>query len=169
MYESEKKQPASHSQAQAIPIKPVTAPIGVSSTNANTNFTIAADFPAIFAYNLSMLDEENSRLKGLLIATSIAYLLGWIIGLTFGRFINTDDYIIWLFEHSWVIYLTWFSIFLGFCWIPLSLFLLVQGFILRKKYSVHSFTGDRTIGNLAIVVPIVFIGIYLGTRVLYGF
>lgn len=168
IYASEKKQPDSHSQAQANPITPATMPIGVKKTKPRTNLIIAADFPAIYAYNLSMLDEENSRLKGLLIATSIAYLLGWIIGLTIGQFVNTDDYIFWVFEHGWVVYLTWFFIFIGFSWMPLSIFLLVQGFILRKKYSDHSFTGDRTVGNLAVVVPIVFIGIYLGSRLFSG-
>jgi hypothetical protein len=115
-----------------------------------------------------MLDEENSRLKGLLIATTSVYILGWVIGLILNRTINSAAYLLWSIEFSWVIYLTWLFVFLGFCWIPLSIFLLLQGFILKRKYSDHSYTGDRTIGNLSVVVPVVFFVIYFFTRVLYG-
>jgi hypothetical protein len=114
-----------------------------------------------------MLDEENSRVKGLLVATTFLYLVGWVVGLITSRVVNSDDYVFWTLQYNWVIYLTWVFLFLGFCWIPLSLFLLAQGFILRKKYSDHSYTGDRTIGNLSVVVPVVFISIYVFTRVLY--
>jgi hypothetical protein len=115
-----------------------------------------------------MLDEENNRVKGLLVATTFVYVLGWVVGLVLNRVLNSDNYIIWTFEHSWVIYVTWIFLFVGYCWIPLSIFLLVQGFILRKKYSDYSYTGDRTIGNMSVVVPFVFIAIYVFTRVLYG-
>ena len=115
-----------------------------------------------------MLDEENNRVKGLLVATTTIYLLGWIIGLFLNRVLNSGSYIVWTFEHSWVIYVSWFFLFLGYCWIPLSIFLLVQGFLLKKKYSEHSYTGDRTIGNLSVVIPVVFFAIYIFTRVLYG-
>lgn len=131
------------------------------------NWIIAADLFAINAYNLIMLDEENSRVKGLLVATTFLYLLGWIVGFILNRVINSDDYIIWTFDHNWVIYLTWFFAFLGFCWIPVSLFLLAQGLILRRKYSEYSFDGDRTIGNLSVFLPLIFILIYFATRILY--
>ena len=115
-----------------------------------------------------MLDNENSRVKGLLVATTLVYILGWVVGLVLNRVINSGSYLIWTLEHSWVIYVTWFFLFLGYCWIPLSIFLLVQGFILKRKYSEHSYSGDRTIGNLSLVVPMVFFAIYISTRVLYG-
>ena len=114
-----------------------------------------------------MLDEENSRLKGLLIATTFAYILGWVIGIFLNETINTDTYLLLSIDHSWVIYLTWLLAFIGFCWIPLSIFLLAQGFILKRRYSDHSYTGDRTIGNLSVVVPITFVVIYIFSRVLY--
>jgi hypothetical protein len=114
-----------------------------------------------------MLDEENSRVKGLLVATTFLYLIGWIVGLISSRVVNSESYIIWTFEHNWVIYLTWFFLFIGFCWIPVSLFLLAQGFILRRKYSDHSFDGDRTIGNLSVVLPVTFFVIYVATRIFY--
>ena len=141
--------------------------MGDRTTNPRTNLAIAADFAAIAAYNLLMLDEENTRVKGLLVATTLLYFVGWIVGLISNRVVNSDNYIVWTFENNWVIYVTWFFLFFGFCWIPLSVFLLAQGFILRKKYSDHSYTGDRTIGNLSVVVPVVFIAIYVFTRVLY--
>ena len=147
---------------------PATIPIGDRTTNPITNLSIADDFPAITAYNPNMLEEENSRLKGLLVATTSMYIFGWVVGSTLNRVINSDSYVIWLVEHSWVIYITYLVLFLCYCWIPLGIFLLIQGFILRKKYSVHSYTGDRTIGNLSIVFPAVFFGIYVVTRVVYG-
>ena len=115
-----------------------------------------------------MLDEENSRLKRLLVATTVTYFLGWIIGLGLARFVNSDNYIFWMFERPWILYVTWFFIFLGYCWIPLSLFLLAQGFLMKKKYSEISYSGDKTVGNLSLVAPLVFFAIYVFTRVLYG-
>jgi len=147
---------------------PATTPIGERRTRPRTNCTIAADFPGIVAYNPYMLEEDNSRLKGLLVATTSMYIFGWFGGSILNRVIDSDSYVIWFVEHSWVIYVTYFVIFLCYCWIPLSIFLLAQGFILRKKYSVNSFTGDRTIGNLSIVFPMMFFAIYVVTRVIYG-
>lgn len=167
-YESEKKHPARYSHSQPSPIKPAAKPIGVRTTKPKTNLAIAADFPSIVAYNLYMLEEENSRLKGLLVATTSIYVFGWVVGLALVRVIDSNSYIIWLVEHSWGVYITWLFLFLVYCWIPLSIFLLVQGFILRKKYSDHSYAGDRTIGNLSVVVPLVFFSIYVATRLIYG-
>ena len=149
-------------------MKPDTKLIGARITSPKTNIIIAADFPAIYAYNLLMLDEENSRLKRLLVATTVTYFLGWIIGLGLARFVNSDNYIFWMFERPWILYVTWFFIFLGYCWIPLSLFLLAQGFLMKKKYSEISYSGDKTVGNLSLVAPLVFFAIYVFTRVLYG-
>ena len=168
MYDNEKKQPPRYSQAQPAPITAATTPIGARTTKPKTNLTIAADFPAIVAYNPYMLEEENSRLKGLLVATTSIYVFGWVVGLALVRVIDSNSYIIWLVEHSWGVYITWLFLFLVYCWIPLSIFLLVQGFILRKKYSDHSYAGDRTIGNLSVVVPLVFFSIYVATRLIYG-
>ena len=149
-------------------MKPDTKLIGARITSPKTNLIIAADFPAICAYNLLMLDEENSRLKRLLVATTVTYFLGWLIGLGLARIVNSDNYIIWMFERPWILYVTWFFVFLGYCWIPLSLFLLAQGFLLKKKYSEISFSGDKTVGNLSVAAPLVFFAIYVFTRVLYG-
>ena len=147
---------------------PATIPIGDRTTNPITNLSIADDFPAITAYNPNMLEEENSRLKGLLVATTSMYIFGWVVGSIVNRVVNSDSYVIWFVSNSWVTYVTYFFIFLCYCWIPLSIFLFAQGFILRKKYSVHSYTGDRTIANLSIVFPLVFFSIYVVTRVIYG-
>jgi hypothetical protein len=114
-----------------------------------------------------MLEEENSRLKRLLVATTITYVIGWVIGLTLGRFIYSESYIIWTIGRSWAFYITYFFIFLGFFWIPLSIFLLVQGLILKRKYSENLYLGDKTIGNLSVLTPVFFWAIYIFTRVLY--
>lgn len=148
-------------------MNPATIPIGDRKTRPRTNCVIATDFPAIVAYNSYMLDKENNRVKGLLISTTFVYLLAWIIGLPLNRVLNSESYIIWTFEHSWVIYFTWFLSFLCYCWIPLSIFLFVQGIILKRNYSEYEYSGDRTIGNLSVVIPVVFFAVYIFTRVLY--
>ena len=114
-----------------------------------------------------MLDDENNRLKGLLIATIAFYILGGGLGLLFGKFLYSDTYIIWTFEKPWIIWATWVVMFLTFSWIPLSVFLLWQGIVLRRKYSETAYSGDRTVGNLSVFVPVVFALIYIFTRVFY--
>jgi hypothetical protein len=115
-----------------------------------------------------MLDEENRRLKGLVIATTSAYILGWVVGLSLNRILNSEKFLIWMIEYSWTIYLSWFLLFLCFCWIPLSIFLVIQGFSIRKQYAATGYTGDRTIGNLSVLLPFAFFAIYFVTRALYG-
>ena len=114
-----------------------------------------------------MLEEENSRLKRLLVATAITYVIGWIIGLSLGRFVYSDSYIIWTFGRPWAFYITWVFLLIGYFWIPLSIFLLVQGIILKRKYSENLYSGDKTIGNLSVVTPVFFWAVYIFTRVLY--
>ena len=77
---------------------PATIPIGDRTTNPITNLNIADDFPAISAYNSYMLEEENSRVKGLLVATTLLYFVGWIVGIISNRVVNSDNYIVWTFE-----------------------------------------------------------------------
>jgi len=165
-YEREKKHPAKYSQAQAKPRIPDITPIGESTTRPKINFVILADFPAIVIYTLYMIEEENSRLKSLLIATTIAYLFTFALAVFLSDFINSDQYAIWSIQYSWVNYLSWLILFLGFCWVPMSIFLGIQGFILRKKYKAVDFAGDRTVGNLSAFLPILFLLVYIGSRVL---
>lgn len=113
-----------------------------------------------------MLEEENSRLKGLLIATTIAYLFTFSIAIFLSDFLNSVQYLVWSIQYEWVIYLSWIVLFLGFCWVPMSIFLGIQGFILRKKYNQMAFTGDRTIGNLSAFLPVLFFAVYIGSRIL---
>ena len=114
-----------------------------------------------------MLEEENHRLKSLLIATIIFYIFGFGLGLFFAKFVYSDAYIIWTFGRPWTLWVTWFALFISYSWIPLTLFLLFQGILLKRKYSEVSYTGDRTVGNLSIVVPLVFVLIYIFSRVIY--
>ena len=113
-----------------------------------------------------MIEEENSRLKSLLIATTIAYLFTFSIAIFLSDFIDSDQYLIWAIEYDWVEYLSWLVLFLAFCWVPMSIFLGIQGFILRKKYNAVGFAGDRTVGNLSAFLPILFLVVYIGSRVL---
>jgi hypothetical protein len=146
---------------------PEISPIGDKTNKPAMNLAISADFPAMNTYNLSMLEEENSRLKRLLIATTGFYVVAWIIGLTFGRFVNSDEYVIWYFEHFYAAWVSWIAIFSIYSWVPLAVFLFLQGLGLRKRYVREDFTGDRSIGNLSLLLPIVFLLIYLLTRLLY--
>lgn len=146
---------------------PESRPIGVRTNNPATNLAISADFPAMFPYNLFMLDEENSRLKSLLIATTGFYALSWVITMSFGKFIYSDSFVLWSLEHSYAIWLTWFLMFLAYAWVPLSVFLLFQGLKLTRAYSAASYPGDRTVGHLSIYVPLGFLFIYIFTRILY--
>jgi len=146
---------------------PAITPIGASTTNPNTNLTIAADLFSIRAYNSGVLDEENNRLKGLLIATTISYLFSWGLAFFLAPYLFDDGFILWVLKYPWLIYISYFLLFLSYCWIPLSIFLLIQGVILRKKYSESQFTGDKTIGNLSVLLPVVFLLIYVATRLLY--
>ena len=147
---------------------PAITVMGARITNPNTNLTIAPDLSAIVAYTSIMLDDENNRLKGLLIATTIAYLFSWLVAYFFVPYLFDDLFLFWVLKYPWLIYLSYFLVFLTFCWIPLTIFLFIQGIILRNKYSELQFTGDKTVGNLSVVFPIFFIGIYVATRVLYS-
>lgn len=141
--------------------------MGARITNPRTNFPIAADLSDIAAYNSIMLDDENSRLKALLKASTAAYVIGWGISFILGHALYDDKYLNWMSEYQWLVYISWLLIFLGFCWVPLSIFLLIQGIIIRKKYSDLGYTGDKTIGNLSVLLPAIFFVIYVGTRVMY--
>jgi len=132
------------------------------------NLVMLADFPAMIIYTPAMLEDENNRVKSLCLATTFFYIFSGIIQLTFGKFIYSDSYVIWYFQNSWAVWLTYIFLFLGYAWIPLSLFLLFQGFKLRKLYNLNEFTGDRTIGNLAIFLPSSFFAVYILTRMVYG-
>ena len=116
-----------------------------------------------------MMDDENNRLKGLLIATTTAYLLSWVLAYFLVPYLFDDLFLLWMLEYPWLVYLSYLLIFLAFCWIPLTVFLLIQGIILKKKYSEYHYTGDKTVGNLSVLLPIVFISIYVLTRFIYWF
>lgn len=57
-------------------------------------------------------------------------------------------------------------IFVVFMWIPVSLFLLIQGILLRKQMNAEHYDGDRSISALAIVVPLFFWVFYFLSRIL---
>lgn len=112
------------------------------------------------------MEEENNRIKTLLIATVSAYLIALGVGVVLNRLINSEEFLVWTVEHSWGIYLTYFMLFISYCWIPLILFLFVQGIRLRQNYQSINYRGDRTVGNLAVLIPIIIGIVYFGTRLL---
>lgn len=114
-----------------------------------------------------MLEEENNRIKSLLIATTFFYVFCGGLGMIVAKFVYSDAYIFWTFGRPWTIWISWLAIFITFSWIPLTLFCLFQGVLLKKKYSAASYSGDKTIGNLSVLLPLVFILIYILSRVIY--
>ena len=114
-----------------------------------------------------MLEDENNRLKSLLRATTLFYVIGGGLSLWFANFLYSDAFVVWTFGRPWTLWVTGFVLFLSYSWMPLTLFLLFQGIVLKRKYSEVSYTGDRTVGNLSVVIPLAFIFIYVFTRVVY--
>jgi hypothetical protein len=114
-----------------------------------------------------VLEDENNRLKTLLIATTVIYLVCGGLGIVASNFVYSDAYILWTFGRPWTIWISWLAIFITFSWIPLTLFCLFQGVLLKKKYSAASYSGDKTVGNLSVLLPVVFILIYILSRVIY--
>ena len=131
------------------------------------NFAISDDFPAMITQTFRVIEDENSRVKSLLIATTGFYILSCIIGFTFGRFINSEEYVAWYFENSYSLWVSGTALFFMYAWTPLAIFLFIQGVKLKKRYSRENFTGDRSVGNLSFLLPLGFLAVYVATRLLY--
>lgn len=114
-----------------------------------------------------MFDQEKGRLQRLLFATVGTYIFGWIIGLGLNAWLYNPRSLDLLINHPWIQWLYYASLFLGFAWIPLTLFLFVQGLVLRKKMTFHNYLGDQSVVSLSIVIPAIFVAIYIVTRLLY--
>ena len=109
-----------------------------------------------------MIPEEHSRLKNLLIATTLMYGLSWAIGLLMQRMLNSIDAIGFVIDNMWM---TAVLGLIAFAYMPLSGFLFYKGLRLRKLYSTTNFEGDRTIGNLSLAIPIGILFVYIATRI----
>lgn len=112
-----------------------------------------------------MLDEEKGRLKNLLIASIVLYILSWIIGLGVLKPILYDFENLDLFlNYPWLI---WVLTFVTFTWIPVSLWLLWQAVILRRQMKAINYEGDKSIATLSIALPIFYWVFYILSRILH--
>jgi hypothetical protein len=111
-----------------------------------------------------MLEEENSRLKRLLIATLFLYLISWIASYASAKLLYDFRYIELYIENQW---LTYIILFFAFTWIPATIFLFVQGKKLKSKINLSTEVIDKSIVNLSITLPIVMVIIYISTRIFY--
>ena len=114
-----------------------------------------------------MLEEEQGRLKSLLIASIVLYILAWIIGLGVLKPILYDFENLDLFlNYPWLV---WILTFMTFTWIPVSLWLLWQAVLLRRQMNAVHYEGDKSIATLSIAVPIFFWVFYVLSRILQFF
>ena len=70
-----------------------------------------------------MLEEENSRLKRLLIATVVLYSISWIAAYASNKLLYDFKYIGLFIENQWIAYLI---LFFGLAWMPTTIFLFIQ-------------------------------------------
>jgi hypothetical protein len=111
-----------------------------------------------------VFDTEENRLKKLLISSIFLYFLSWVLGLgVLNRILNDIETIGLFLDYQWVF---WIMSFFIFMWIPVSLWLLVQGILLRKQMITANYGGDKSISTLAIVIPLTYWIIYILSRIL---
>jgi hypothetical protein len=109
------------------------------------------------------MEESKTKLKKLLIASVSLYLLAWVVGISVLKpYLFDFQYNELLFANQWII---WSLLFVGFMWIPVSLFLLGQGIFLRRRMDAEGYEGDRSVCTMSIVIPFIFWIVYLLSRV----
>jgi hypothetical protein len=112
-----------------------------------------------------MLEEENSRLKRLLIATVTLYLISWVAAYASNKLLYDFRYIGLFLDNQWIAYLI---LFLGLAWMPVTIFLFVQARSLNQKMKYSEEVIDKSVITLSITLPIVMGIVYVGTRIFYG-
>ena len=115
-------------------------------------------------YSFPMLEEENSRLKRLLIATVVLYLISWIAAYASNKLLYDFRYIGIFIENQWIAFLI---LFFGLAWMPATIFLFIQARSLNQKAKYSDAIVDKSIITLGITLPIVMALVYIGTRVFY--
>ena len=110
-----------------------------------------------------MYEEENSRLKRLTIATVVTYIISWISSAIAARLLYSEQYLWFTVNNLWIAVLT---IFLGFIWMPLAIFLFAQARILKKQSNLSDSLPDKSNIAIATYAPIGMFFIYLATRLM---
>jgi len=111
-----------------------------------------------------MLEEENSRLKRLLIATVVLYSISWIAAYASNKLLYDFKYIGLFIENQWIAYLI---LFFGLAWMPTTIFLFIQARGLSQKIKYSEEVIDKSIVTLGMTLPIVMALVYIGTRIFY--
>ncbi len=111
-----------------------------------------------------MLEEENSRLKRLLIATVVLYSISWIAAYASNKLLYDFRYIGLFIENQWIAYLI---LFFGLAWMPATIFLFIQARTLNQKMKYSEEIIDKSIVTLSTTLPIVMAVVYIGTRIFY--
>ncbi len=111
-----------------------------------------------------MLEEENSRLKRLLIATVFLYFISWVSAYASNKLLYDFRYIGLFIENQWVAY---FILFFGLAWMPATIFLFIQGRNLKYKINISEEKIDKSVVTLSITLPIVMAIVYIATRIFY--
>jgi len=152
----------SHHQPRAKTAE--TTRIGPRTIKDKINKTILTDLLATYRYPSPVLEEENSRLKRLLIATVALYLISWIAAYASNILLYDFRYIGLIIENQWIAYLI---LFFGLAWMPATIFLFIQARNLNKKMKYSENVIDKSVVTLSITLPIVMAIVYIGTRILY--
>jgi hypothetical protein len=164
LYGDAKKHPVKASHHQPKANNPDTTNIGPRSIRDKTNKPIFTDLLAICRYPIPMLEEENNRLKRLLIATVSLYLVSWIAAYASNKLLYDFRYIGLFIENQWIAYLI---LFFGLAWMPATIFLFIQARSLNKKMKYSENFIDKSVVTLSITLPIVMAIVYIGTRIFY--
>lgn len=164
LYGDAKKHPVKASHHQPKAKIPDTTNIGPKTIKVKTNKPIFTDLLAICRYPFPVLEEENSRLKRLLIATVFLYFVSWIATYAANKLLYDFRYIGLIIGNQWIAYLI---LFFAFAWMPTTIFLFVQARSLNKKMKYSEEVIDKSIVTLSITLPIVMVLVYIGTRIFY--
>jgi hypothetical protein len=114
-----------------------------------------------------MLELEERRTRTLIKVFLIVYAIGLSLSLLYSvNYWDISLFIIGLNSISYWLLIV-FIFLSGFAWIPVCFFLLIKGISLKRLYKIQSYEGDRTTGNLALIFPLIFISIWIGTRIIY--
>jgi hypothetical protein len=112
-----------------------------------------------------VLEEENNRLKRLLIATTLSYIFSLICSYYAQKLLFDANYLGLFLDHSWLGYVL---LFLSFVWVPLSIFLFIQAYLLKKQILSSTEILDKSIANISLLLPMIILFIYIATRIFYG-
>lgn len=110
-----------------------------------------------------MFNEDKTRLKSLLIASTFLYAVAVTLYLTYFKPLLTSyKFIGFAVNHPWM---NWALALITIMWIPVSIFLFIQGFVLINKMSKEDDLEKGLIPILSVISPLIFWGIFIISRI----